>query len=337
MKQKLNRKTKKAITIYIAALLIFFIIVEVLPRVTDIFETTQILETGTLKVSYETTGYFIKDEYIGIAPESGSVQYLVSKGTAVKKGHTVVSVDPGEKGTKDSRFSKYTDRLKGFEGLSEEYEAPISGVFSLTMDGYEEYFSIENMNKIKRNKVESFSYDSVSLERDSVIKGEPVYKISADDKWYVLCWVDKDAVESYSEGREVTLELPEGNVDATVYSVKKDGSDYKVIFYLDVYYEAFCESRAEEMSIVTSDNEGLIVYNKCIVEKDGNKGVYVKNKNGAYIFTRVKIISSDGKRSVLAASTFYDDDGNQVYTVDVYDEVLKHPSGVLQKDKENDQ
>ena len=271
MKIKLSKKTKKAISVYIAALLILYIVVEVLPKVTDIFETTQVLEPGTLKVSYETKGYFIKDEYIGIAPESGKVQYLVGKGTAVKKGHPVVSVEAGEKSSKESRFSKYTDRLKGYEGLLEDYNAPISGVFSLTIDGYEEYFSIGNLDKIERDKVEQLSYGSVSLERDSVIKGEPVYKISADDKWYVLCWVGKDVVESYSEGREVSLELPEGTVDATVYSVKKDGSDYRVVFYLDVYYKAFCESRAEDMSIVTSDNEGLIVYNKCIVEKDGNK------------------------------------------------------------------
>ena len=169
MKIKLSKKTKKAISVYIAALLILYIVVEVLPKVTDIFETTQVLEPGTLKVSYETKGYFIKDEYIGIAPESGNVQYLVGKGTAVKKGHPVVSVEAGEKSSKESRFSKYTDRLKGYEGLSEDYNAPISGVFSLTIDGYEEYFSIGNLDKIERDKVELLSYGSVSLERDSVI------------------------------------------------------------------------------------------------------------------------------------------------------------------------
>ena len=84
-------------------------------------------------------------------------------------------MEAGEKSSKESRFSKYTDRLKGYEGLSEDYNAPISGVFSLTIDGYEEYFSIGNLDKIERDKVEQLSYGSVSLERDSVIKGEPVY------------------------------------------------------------------------------------------------------------------------------------------------------------------
>ena len=159
-------------------------------------------------------------------------------------------------------------------------------------------------------------------------------------------------VASIFMGHTDSLELPEGTVDATVYSVKKDGSDYRVVFYLDVYYKAFCESRAEDMSIVTSDNEGLIVYNKCIVEKDGNKGVYVKDKNGAYIFTRVKMLGvpdteAVGKTvrlgnddytviGVLETSTFYDDEGNQVYTVDVYDEVLKHPAGALKEDQKKE-
>ena len=97
MKTKLTKKTKRAICIYVIILLILYVVVEILPRVTDIFETTQVLEPGTLTLSYETTGYFIKNERIGVAEETGEIQYLVSSGTAVKKGHEVVSVDPSGK------------------------------------------------------------------------------------------------------------------------------------------------------------------------------------------------------------------------------------------------
>lgn len=68
-------------------------------------------------------------------------------------------------------------------------------------------------------------------------------------------------------------------MDATVYKVKKDGDDYRVIFFLDVYYKSFAASREEDMKVVASDSSGLIVSNKAIVEKNGKKGVYVKNKN----------------------------------------------------------
>ncbi|MFR8072786.1 MAG: HlyD family efflux transporter periplasmic adaptor subunit, partial [Anaerovoracaceae bacterium] len=309
-----------------------YIIVEVLPEVTDIFETTQTLEPGTLRIAYETTGYLIKDESVGIAPESGDIQYLVAVGTAVKKGYPIVSVTPDGESNQDARFGEYMNKLDGYEGLSEEYNSPISGVFSLTVDGYEDYFTPDKMDKIKRETVESLSYKSANLERSSVIEGEPIYKVSNDDNWYVLCWVDKETAESYSEGRAVSLELPEGTVDASVHSVREDGDDYRVIFYLNVYYEAFCESRAVDMSIVTSDNEGLLVDNKCIVEKNGQQGVYVVDKNGDYVFTRISVISTDGEQSVIEDATFVDEEGNQVYTVDVYDEVLKHPENALRSD-----
>ena len=90
------------------------------------------------------------------------------------------------------------------------------------------------------------------------------------------------------------------------------------------------------MTIVTSDNDGLIVDNKCIIEKDGKKGVYVRNKNGEYEFKQIKVISSNGEESVIEDATFIDEEGNQVYTVDVYDEVLKHPQSALEEDEEKE-
>ncbi len=338
MKTKLTKKTKRAICIYIIILLILYVVVEVLPRVTDIFETTQVLEPGTLTLSYETTGYFIKTECIGVAGETGDIQYLVSNGTAVKKGHEVVSVEPsGESSDGQTRFSEYMDKLEGYEGIYTEYTTPISGVFSLTIDGYEDYFTPENMEKIKRETVENLSYKSANLERKSVISGEPIFKVSGDDAWYILCWMDGKSVENYPEGNNVILELPNGDVQADVYRVIKESKDeYRVIFHLDVYYDGFAESRAEDMTVVASDNYGLIVDNEAIVEKDGNEGVYVKNKNGRYIFKRIKVISTDGEQSVIEDASFTDADGNQVTTVDVYDEVLKHPESVLERDLEKE-
>ena len=90
------------------------------------------------------------------------------------------------------------------------------------------------------------------------------------------------------------------------------------------------------MTIVTSDNDGLIVDNKCIIERKGKEGVYVKNKNGEYEFKEIKIISSNGSESVIEDATFIDSEGNQVYTVDVYDEVLKHPESALKEDEEKE-
>ncbi len=337
MKTKPTKKKKKAIYIYIAILLILYVVVEVLPKVTDVFETTQILEPGNIKLAYDTTGYFIKEESVGIASETGDIDYLTEIGTAVKRGHKLVAVEPEkDAGDKTPRFSEYIERLKGYDGLCKEYTAPISGIYSLTIDGYEDYFTPELMDTLKKETVENVSFNNIDLERKSVIKGEPIYKVTWDDYWYILCWVDKKTADTYTEGRSVVLELPEGEVKAKIHSIKKEkeGTEYRVIFYLNVYYVALAESRAEAISIVTSDNEGLIVENRCIIEKDGQKGVYVVDKDGDHNFTPIKVIAYDDKHSVIEDVTYYDEEGRQVYTVDVYDEVLKNPQAALEKEFE---
>ena len=115
MKLKLTKKTKKAICIYVAALLILYVVVEILPKVTDVFETTQVLEPGTLKLSYETTGYFIKEESVGIAYETGSISYLAEVGEAVKRGRGIEEAIAGLK------FSSYLpSKLKELGGEERE-------------------------------------------------------------------------------------------------------------------------------------------------------------------------------------------------------------------------
>ncbi len=337
MKKRMTAGTKKAILIYIVILLSLYVIVQVLPKVTDIFETTQVLEVGDLALTCETTGYLIKDEYICISDEAGEIKYKDEVGTVVKKGHKVCKVkSDSSKDDQSNRFSTYTDRLGDFKKVTKSYKAPISGVFSLSMDGYEGVFTKEKMTKLDKTVVEGYSYKSVNLERSSISRGEPVYKISGDDEWFVLCWMDKADASHYTVGDRVTLELPAGDVKANVYYVKEEDTYARVIFRLDVYYEEFTDTRDVKMTVIARADEGLICSNDCIIEKDGVKGVYVVNKNGINKFTPISVISTDGINSVLKATTYYDEEGNQVNTVDVYDKVLKHPESALRKDKEEE-
>ena len=336
MKIRMTSKTKRAILIYIVILLILYIVVQVLPKVTGIFETTQVLQVGNLALTCETTGYLVKDEYVCIADESGDIEYKEEVGTVVKKGHKLCKVkSDSSKDNRDNRFSEYTDMLADYDKVTSSYKAPISGVFSLSIDGYEGVFTKKNMTKLERETLESYSFKKANLDRSSISKGEPVYKVSGDDEWFVLCWMDKADSEHYPEGTKVTLQFPDASLSAKVYSVIEESTSSRVIFSLDVYYENFTDTRSVEMQVVTRADEGLIVNNECIIEKDGVKGVYVVNKNGVNKFTPIKIISTDGIDSVLKDTTFYDDEGNQVNTVNVYDKVLRHPENALKKEEEN--
>ena len=108
---------------------------------------------------------------------------------------------------------------------------------------------------------------------------------------------------------------------------------FKVIFTSDEYYKDLPTVRKVKMTIQGTERTGLLVDNDCIIKKHGHEGVYVRNKNGDYNFVRVNVIETDGKESVISETSYMDyDSGETIYTVSVYDEVLKNPKGALKRD-----
>lgn len=334
MKIKIAKKTKSILLGYIALLVLLYLIIYALPKVTDIFETTQILEPGTLTVSCDAEGFLVKDEAIVTAEETGNIEFLLDEGTVVKKGTKLVKLEAtpaadGEEKTVGNKYKPYLEKLVNYENIYSGAKAPISGVYSRHIDGGEKYFSTDNLDNIRKEKAEESEIRALDLNRTNVVKGEPIFKISGDDNWYIVCWMEPWEAKSYQEGLGVDLELPAGSVKATVYTnteEKASGITYhRVIFYLNAYYEEFCTTRKADMVIVISNSSGLIVDNDCITRKDGVKGVYVVTKNNEYIFKPIKIKATDGKQSVLYDGTFTNEKYEQVVTVNVYDEVIKNP------------
>ena len=84
------------------------------------------------------------------------------------------------------------------------------------------------------------------------------------------------------------------------------------------------------------DTMGLIVDNECIIKKNGQEGVYVRNKDGDTYFRPIKVKITDGKQSVIYESIYINDKYEQVETVRVYQEVLRNPQEALEKDLADD-
>ena len=335
MKIRIPKKTRRLLILYLAALVILYIVVFQMPKMSDKFETTQVLENGTLEVSCEAEGYLIKDEAVCTAEETGTIEYKMDENTVVKKGTTIVSIEAADTDKESEIRGKYQDvldRLKGFDLLTESRKAPISGVFSMSVDGNEKFFGIDNLDKITKEKAEERNLDTLDLNREKAIQGEPVFKISSDDAWYIICWVEKADAQKFEEGQKVRITIDENTMDAKVQTIKKEGEFYKMVFYLNVYYEDFCTARKVDMTVVQSNTMGVIVDNECIVEKNGQKGVYVKTKDGDTYFRPIKVKITDGKQSVIYESIYVNDKYEQVETVRVYQEVLRHPQEALEED-----
>ena len=73
------------------------------------------------------------------------------------------------------------------------------------------------------------------------------------------------------------------------------------------------------------DQRGLLVTNSSLTTKDDVVGVYVKNTIDEFVFKPVRTIATDGKQTLVLEDVYYDEEGQPVETVNVYDEVLKNP------------
>ncbi len=320
------KRRKVLLLLYIIAMAALLVIVYAIPKVTGALTSTTVLEYGTLQIRDHVSGFAVRSETVYLAGNSGSLNYYVSQDTQVRSGAKVLSVGsssgPGDSGDK---FAKIVSGLGSGAVTTTDYSAPFNGCVSYYADGYETFFTPENMDKIKYEDLDALDIKVTNLTRNATGRGEPIYKICDNSQWFFTTWVDAGSISNYEVGNSVTICLPKADIAAKVYALENEGDKWQVTLRTTRYYEDFSIIREAEADIIAAEYSGIIVPNGCIAAEEGQPGVYVKNSTGDYVFKPIKILTSDGENSIVKVSNFINDEGKQVATVEIYDEILKHP------------
>ena len=294
------------------------------PGVTGALQKTEIVHYGEIKVSQGMTYYIVRNEKVYLSERSGDINYYYEEGAQVRKGTRILEVTshPGEAGERS--FEDILERLGGSAVPSTSFNSENHGLVSYHIDGYEGFFNPEAIPSIKREDLpERITPENTTRKR--VVAGEPLYKICDHTRWYILGWVEKGEVSKFNVGSSVTAELPGGTVPAVVDQVRADGDWWQIVLSTNRYYEGFTKERTGEATIITANATGILVSNDSITtDEEGRIGVYVRKKDGDFAFTPIKVINTDGIWSAVEASYFYDEEGKEVNTIDVYDEVRRN-------------
>ena len=97
-----------------------------------------------------------------------------------------------------------------------------------------------------------------------------------------------------------------------------------MIFSCDRYYAKEDQLRYGTARVISRKVSGIVLDTSSIVEEEGYKGVYVKNKYNDYVFTRISIIEEIGDKTVVESRSFYDPEKDEmISTVKNYDSVKK--------------
>ncbi|MGN0711633.1 MAG: HlyD family efflux transporter periplasmic adaptor subunit [Anaerovoracaceae bacterium] len=323
----MTKKKIRLVVLYLIAVLVLGIITIAIPQLTGALTKTEILQYENMQITDETTCYFVRNETVHTAPMAGTINYYVENGVKVRKNAKILDLAPRTVGEEET--SSYTDiitRLSGSSVVLNQMNSAQNGVVCYYIDGYEGYFTPENMASLDYDKVKNLKLKTVNLTRESTLKDEPLFKICQGNVWYLIAWIDTENISKYEVGKTVKVELPLGQIKADVQQIIDQGEKWLVIMETNRYYEDFAKERTARATVITQEYLGIKVRNSSITTEDGTAGVYIKSKNGEFVFKPVNIITSDGDYSLVSSSKFYDKDGQEVSTVEVYDEILKNPS-----------
>jgi hypothetical protein len=319
----MSKIRKKPIILFLIVLVALYVVIYVVPKVTGALQSTYTVEYGELQTYDKDSGYFVRNEQVYLASNGGSINTYMKEGKLVRKGTTVMAVSGDSDAAKKDKFKSIRESLNG-KGIK-SYVTQSEGIVSYTADGYETKLTPDTMVKKNYDYYKQLkNSDMVDLKRDKTSKGDPVFKLCDRSTWYIVCYLPKSHKDRYVKDDKIDVEL-DGDTDIVgrVYSVTSESGKTKLIVSTDYYYSKFATERVADVKVITSDAMGLIVYNTSIARKNGHEGVYVKQTTGNYKFVRINVISTDGKKSAISKSYFYDAKGNQITTVKNYDEVLK--------------
>jgi len=308
--KKATKGTKRTIFIYLLVLVVFYVVIYIVPQVSDIFVETYTAEYGTLQIQDETTCLFVRDETVYTSDRSGSVNRVISRGSLMRSGARIVDVA-------DTAF--YSDR---------------KGLVSYYYDGLEETYTPAAMENLRSSAVSALKDSETGqvqkAPKDTASAGDVIFKIVDNQKWYLVCWIDKSDIGKYREGASVTVDFLDGEeggestqIEMKVESLQPQSGETRVILACNRHYGDFDRYRIRDCVLITSNTSGILLETDSIVEEDGQKGVYVVDKLGDYHFMPIRILDQDGDVTVAEKNYFYDAEGNSVKTVKNYDEILR--------------
>ncbi|MDR1953920.1 MAG: hypothetical protein LBQ21_05525 [Clostridiales Family XIII bacterium] len=340
----MKKSTKVLTVIFIVAAIALYVAIYGVPGMQHMLEETTVLEYGDLPVLDEVTVCMIRNETLYVAAEAGTIEYHIDEGTKVRSGMSMLGITggaPPQPASSESSADGAVDeekaaieRVLSAAGASAEAVpnniSPITAVVSYFADGYEKVLSPAALETLTKAEVDAIPAESLPLTRTYTEKGWPIYKLTDNNLWYMVYWMNRDTFDAsrYAEGESVKVELNSTEINAVIQSFTAQGSDVKVVLRSDMYYSDMPKYRKMDAKVIFAEYQGLIVDEKDVVTRDGMPGVFVKQRNGSFKWAPIQYTkgASAGGKHIVSVGTFTDDAGELVRTVNYYDEILINPA-----------
>ena len=326
----MSKKWIAVIALYLGLLAACIVVLYAVPSVRGMLEKTYIAEFGTLDVKDEVLAFVVRDEQVYVAKQSSEINRLIEEGELVKAASAVVELKPKENNDSSAENGSFEDIVKALGKNVKETEKGFSseaGYVSYSVDGAEAELTTVRMGELTKADYESLTNRRPKqTPKRNCKKGEPVYKIVKNGKWYLVFYTSKENAARYRIDSYASMDINGEPIRLRVYNVEEINDGARVTLECKSFFEGFLESRTLSTTLTLASAEGLILQNSSVVEHDGKQGVFVKNKLGEHKFKPVLIVASSNDKCVAYSDLYLDAEGNFVETIGTYDEIIAEPS-----------
>ncbi|MBO5370112.1 MAG: hypothetical protein J6B23_05480 [Clostridia bacterium] len=227
------------------------------------------------------------------------------------EGNTEIKADTLE----DLRAEKV--RLeRSYGGRKTEIVSPSHGVFSTTLDGYEEILTSEKALSMTVSDYDTAKKKAVSSEE--AIKNGVVCKIIDNSKWWISIVADEQTASEFKTGDTVKIRFSGENKDirATIEYISTPQSGKYIITMSSIAFSNYIMSnRFTSLTLVKNSYTGYSVPLEAIRVKDGKAGVYVKTENTVR-YREIEVLYKDEKKAIIKA------DNTKSNALLLYDEII---------------
>lgn len=223
---------------------------------------------------------------------------------------------------------KYENQLN--EG-AEYLNAPISGVVSYKVDGYEEILSPNNFGNLTKESLKQIDVKKGQIVADSSESG----KIINNFKCYVACILNSKQAQNVKLGDTIKLRLPNNSeVNSSLEYISKEDDDIILVLELTEQVQELVSYRKISFDIIWWSNSGKKVPNSAIgkeIKGDKEISYVIRTRAGYQDKIWIKVTKQNEKYAIVENYTneelkilgYSAEEIKGRKTLTLYDEILK--------------
>lgn len=198
--------------------------------------------------------------------------------------------------------------------------APVAGVFSARIDGYEEKLALENAETVTPSYVKEL--DKIKpTEQGEILTGQPLCKIVNNYNYSYAASVNEKYLENVKVGQNVEIEYYDLTQESIVGRVSRisdaDSGEKIIVISTNRYVDGIYSTSRVGADVVLNRAEGIKLPSKCIHVLDGVTGVYVVRLDKAqFVPVNIKYKNDDW---VIVSAAEPETGGEKLR---IYDEVI---------------